>query len=341
MLVPASRWLFRLLGGSTPLHLPPHPVWLHFGCPCFGGNIRQLQGGAPALCCLLTTQKPRAEPHSTFYPHIGMPALFRKQKQMPQGRLATIKQCIMEPEDTVGEWSFKAKVKMLSLRSWMTKSGSTSVKWFVRLEVGGAGEDYSLCTNPVPWEPTAGQPACSDLRARGGTHGSGLNFLVKCCGASGYFSYKLMCKGFNCVLGNPSVIVEGANAAACHCVSQRRNQKQIRVKASFGVLSIFFRAWVRACWETCLLWQGPCADPGYYLNLLGSAERLYGLQKERVEQRHRSSQQFCCRTGQSEAAQREQPAGTTTGGRHWWQQLMANLASVSNPYQTPERCWCE
>lgn len=107
-------------GGSVQVHLPPCLVGVHFGCPCFGGSIRQSQGGDSALCYLLTTGQPRAELHSTFHLHVRTPALSGKQKQMPQGRLATIKQCIMKPEDTAGELDFKAKVpviKVLSLNS--------------------------------------------------------------------------------------------------------------------------------------------------------------------------------------------------------------------------------
>lgn len=55
-----------------------------------------------------------------------MPALFMKQKQMSQGRLATIKQSVMKPEDTAGELNFKAKVtlvKVLSLNTWKTRVG--------------------------------------------------------------------------------------------------------------------------------------------------------------------------------------------------------------------------
>lgn len=89
------------------------------------GTVRQLQSGVSALCHLLTTEKTRAKPHSTFNLHIGMPALIRKQKKMPQGRLATIKLCIMKPEDTEGELNFNkvTLVKLLSINSCMPRVG--------------------------------------------------------------------------------------------------------------------------------------------------------------------------------------------------------------------------
>lgn len=94
-------------------------------CPCFRISIRRLQSGVSALCHLLTTEKTRVKTHSTFNLDVRIPALVRKQKNMPQGRLATIRQCIMKPEDTEGELNFNkvTLVKLLSFNSWMPRLG--------------------------------------------------------------------------------------------------------------------------------------------------------------------------------------------------------------------------
>lgn len=137
-----------------------------------------------------------------------------------------------------------------------------------------------------------------------------------------------MSKGFNDVLGNLSAIAEEANAAACHC-SSMKEPKANPGQSIFWHFVCIFRASARSCREICPLWQGLCADPGHHFNFFSTTERLYGLQKQRVEQRCRA--QFCCRTEHSKLAQCDEPtAETTPGGCDWWLQLMVNLASVSN-----------
>lgn len=52
------------------------------------------------------------------------------------------------------------------------------------------------------------------------------------------------------------------------------------------------------------MWQRLCADPGYHFNFLSTTERLYGLQKEWVEQRQKQPAVLLeTRTQQSRAKQ--------------------------------------